>query len=70
MLCTCPGPRRGTEHARTPAQVVFCNSVYSGALILGGLFVGDPWLGTCSAISLVVRLPTTTPRRSDAPRLS
>ena len=45
-----------------PPQVVFCNSVASGALILGGLFFGDPWLGTCSAISLVVRrLHRTSP---------
>ena len=33
--------------------MVFCNSIASGVLITGGLFVGDPWLGTCSAISLV-----------------
>jgi len=47
---------------RCSPQVVFCNSVASGALILGGLFFGDPWLGTCSAISLVVRrLHRTSP---------
>ena len=40
--------------------MVFCNSVYSGALILGGLFVGDQWLGTCSAISLAVRRPAAS----------
>jgi len=25
-------------------QVLFCNSAYSGALMAGGLFIGDPWL--------------------------
>jgi urea transporter len=38
-------------------QVVFCNSAYSGALILGALYVGSHqtggWLGTLAAVGCV-----------------
>ena len=56
-LCTAPAddddrvrlPPFADECLRGVGQVVFCNSPASGAMILGALAVGDPWLAVNAA---------------------
>ena len=57
-LCTAPAddddrvrlPPFADECLRGVGQVVFCNSPASGAMILGALAVGDPWLAVNAAV--------------------
>lgn len=46
-------------------QVIFCNSFLAGALILVGLFAGDPWLATLSVAASLTATLTAYAARLD-----
>eukprot|EP00026_Physarum_polycephalum_P006079 Phypoly_transcript_06120.p1 GENE.Phypoly_transcript_06120~~Phypoly_transcript_06120.p1 ORF type:complete len:546 (+),score=77.49 Phypoly_transcript_06120:117-1754(+) len=43
---------------RGSGQVIFCNNSITGLFILGAIFLGAPWIGTCATIGLVASTST------------
>ena len=58
------------ESLRGVGQVVFCNSPVTGAIILSGLAVGDPWLATLGALGTVTSTATARAIGLDAGAVS